>query len=90
LTILKPRKLFGIAEDEFNLKAQFVILDDLVGVLPDIGREQQTGANPSRMTSLYQVGNSNGAFERDRPDDGSVQVNLWLYMLDEGEATGLT
>ena len=39
LTITQPRKLLGIAEDKFNPKAQFVELDNLLGVLLDIGTE---------------------------------------------------
>ena len=44
LTILQSSKLLGIAENEFDLKAQLVILHNLRWMLLDVGAEQQTRA----------------------------------------------
>ena len=79
LTITQPRKLLGIAEEKFNLEAQFIELDNLLGVLLDIGTEQQTGANAVGKATVNQVGNPNLPFQRDVPDSGAVEVNLRLH-----------
>jgi len=52
LTITQPRRLFSIPEDKFNRKAQFIKLINLLGVLLDIGAEQQSGADSVRSATV--------------------------------------
>ena len=53
MAIPQSRKLFSIPKDKFNLKAQLVELINLLGVLLDIGAEQQSGADSVMSTTVY-------------------------------------
>ena len=85
MTVTQSRKLLGIPEEKFNLKAQLVELVNLLGVLLDIGAEQQSGANPIRSATVYPVDDSNFPFQGDVPYPCGVQVNVGLERLHPGQ-----
>ncbi len=86
MAITQSRELLGIAEEKLNPKAQFIELVNLLGVLLDIGTEEQAGTNSIGKATVNQVDDSNLPFQRDVPESGSVKVNLGVHGFHKGEA----